>query len=134
MKFNLLSIILISVCFKLHAQISPNRLTILDTVIKEISVKSIKAVKITFEPNQKGTLHKHPCNVLGYILSGSCYFKVKDDSAKILNAGDAFIEPVDVIIEHFDNYSDKGKLIFIAYYLVQNEQELIQWIDKGHKN
>jgi hypothetical protein len=43
-----------------------------------------------------------------------------------LKAGDAFYEPADTPILHFDNYSEKEPMKFIAYYLTNGEDELIE--------
>ena len=62
--------------------------------------------EINLAPGQNGPLHRHPCPVVGYIVSGSILFQVKGDSVKILKAGDPFYEPADVVISHFDNASN----------------------------
>lgn len=134
MKMRALMILLINFFFELQAQINPDRLTILDTAIHSVPIKGIKAMKITFEANQKGPLHKHPCNVVGYVLRGTCHFQVKGESSRMLCAGDAFIEPEGSVIMHFDNYSDHEQLVFVAFYLIENEKKLIELIDSEQKD
>lgn len=134
MKMRALMILLINFFFELQAQINPDRSTILNTAIHSAPIKGIKAVKITFEANQKGLLHKHPCNVVGYVVRGTCYFQIKGESPRILSAGDAFIEPEGSVIMHFDNYSDHEKLVFVAFYLMENDKKLIELINLKQKD
>jgi quercetin dioxygenase-like cupin family protein len=90
------------------------------------TISSIKIVEIEFQAGQKGAYHKHPCPVAGYIVSGSCLVQVEGEPAKVLKARDAFFEPAETPIVHFDNYSDKEPMKFIAYYLLNGEKELIE--------
>ncbi|HTI10852.1 MAG TPA: cupin domain-containing protein [Puia sp.] len=85
--------------------------------------------EINLAPGQKGPLHKHPCPVVGYIVSGSILFQVKGDSAKILKAGDPFYEPADVVISHFDNASKDMPAKFVLNYLMNTEKDFIILLD-----
>jgi quercetin dioxygenase-like cupin family protein len=89
-------------------------------------VSDVKIVEIEFPAGQKAPYHKHPCPVIGSIVSGSCLIQVEGEPAKVINAGDAFYEPADIPIIHFDNNSEKEPMKFIAYYLLNGEKELIE--------
>ncbi len=93
---------------------------------KQVSRVEIK--EINFEPSQKTGLHFHPCPVVGYIAAGTATFQVEGGPLQTLNTGDAFFEPANTPIAHFDNASDTLPLKFIAYYLLDGDQELIKMI------
>jgi quercetin dioxygenase-like cupin family protein len=85
--------------------------------------------EINLAPGQKGPLHKHPCPVVGYIVSGTIYFQVKGDSARILGAGDPFYEPAGTVITHFDNASPAVPAKFVLNYLMNTEKQFIILLD-----
>ncbi|HEY4207955.1 MAG TPA: cupin domain-containing protein, partial [Puia sp.] len=96
-------------------------------------ISKVDIREINLAPGQNGPLHKHPCPVVGYIVSGSIYFQVDGDAAKILHAGDPFYEPAGAIIRHFDNASTTVPAKFVLNYLMNNEKEFIILLDdKGH--
>ena len=97
-------------------------------------VKKVDVREINFQPGQKVGYHKHPCPVVRYIVSGSVIFQVEGDTLKTLKAGDAFFEPADVPIIHFDNASEREPMRFIAYYLLNKETELIQMLPPKAKD
>ena len=92
-------------------------------------ISKVDIREINLAPGQKGPLHKHPCPVVGYIVSGSIYFQVKGDSAIILKAGDPFYEPAGIVISHFDNASGAAPAKFILNYLMNTEKEFIILLD-----
>lgn len=92
------------------------------------NVSSVDVREINFGPKQKTGRHQHPIPVMGYIVSGTVLFEVEGQSAKVLHAGDAFYEPANTTIAHFDNQSDTEPLKFVAYYLLNGETELIKML------
>jgi len=85
--------------------------------------------QIDFEPGQATGLHDHPCPVVGCIASGSVTFQVEGEPVKTLHHGDAFFEPPNKRMLHFDNASDTQPMTFIAFYLLdENEHELIRML------
>src|SRR5450432_2750977 len=93
--------------------------------IRNRVVSKVDIKEITLSPAQKAGYHKHPCPVVGHVASGTLLFQVEGEPSKILKTGDAFFEPADTPIVHFDNASETEPLKFIAYYLVNKETELI---------
>ena len=96
-------------------------------------VKKVDVREINLQPGQKTGLHKHPCPDIGYIVSGNVLFQVEGDTLKTLKAGDAFFEPANMPIAHFDNTSQTESLKFIANYLINEETELIQMLPQKSK-
>jgi quercetin dioxygenase-like cupin family protein len=97
------------------------------------STKATQRVEIKqmdFAPGQTTDIHDHPCPVVGYIASGSVRFQVEGQDVLTLKAGDAFFEPADTRILHFDNASSTEPMTFIAFYLLgEGENQLIRMIE-----
>jgi quercetin dioxygenase-like cupin family protein len=92
-------------------------------------ISKVDIREINLAPDQKGPLHKHPCPVVGYIISGTIYFQVKGDSARILKAGDPFYEPANTVVTHFDNASPTAPAKFVLNYLMNEEKQFIILLD-----
>jgi len=94
------------------------------------TTRRVEIKQIDFEPGQATGLHDHPCPVLGYIASGSVIFQVEGEPQKTLHQGDAFFEPPNKRMLHFDNASKTQPMTFIAFYLLdENEHELIRMLE-----
>jgi quercetin dioxygenase-like cupin family protein len=81
--------------------------------------------EITLAAGQKTGRHLHPCTVVGYIASGTAIYQIEGEPAQTLQAGGAFHEPANTVISQFSNASNTEPLTFIAFYLLDGEQELI---------
>lgn len=127
-RSQIIVLLLVPILFSMEteAQNKIARTDLLNVQFGKRTVSDVKIVEIDFPAGQKAPYHKHPCPVLGSIVSGSCLIQVEGEPAKVLNAGDAFYEPADTPIIHFDNYSEKEPMKFIAYYLLNDEKELIE--------
>jgi quercetin dioxygenase-like cupin family protein len=90
----------------------------------------IEVKEIEFKPGQATGLHLHPCPVAGCIAKGTVFFQVEGEPVKTLKAGDAFFEPANAKILHFDNASATEAMTFIAFYLLgKDEDELIRMLE-----
>ncbi|PRY14380.1 Cupin domain-containing protein [Pontibacter ummariensis] len=114
-----------------QSQIARKDLLLAD--LKEERVSSVRVVEVRFPGGQKAPYHKHPCLVVGYIVEGTCLLQVEGKPTQVLKAGDAFFEPADTPIIHFDNYSQSQPLRFIANYLPDGESELIELLPEKEK-
>jgi quercetin dioxygenase-like cupin family protein len=93
------------------------------------SIDRVEIKKIAFEPGQQSGLHRHPCPVVGYVAKGSIRFQVDGEPERTLKEGDAFFEPANTTILHFDNASTGAPATFIAFYLVgPADRELIEML------
>jgi quercetin dioxygenase-like cupin family protein len=93
------------------------------------TTKRVEAKQIDFEPGQITGLHDHPCPVVGYIVNGSVKFQIQGEPLKVLHAGDAFFEPPNKRILHFDNTSDTDRMTFVAFYLLgASDRDLIRML------
>jgi quercetin dioxygenase-like cupin family protein len=91
------------------------------------TVTSVEVREIDFEPGQETGRHRHPCPVVGYIVQGAAIVQVEGQAEQRLEAGSAFYEPAGAVMR-FDNASSSGPLKFIAYYLLNGAQELIEML------
>jgi quercetin dioxygenase-like cupin family protein len=105
-------------------QNQPFRKDLLNALVNQhISVVEIKEVRL--EAGQPVPKHFHACPVVGYIASGNVLFQIEGEESKILKEGDAFYEPANKVILHFDNASPDNPLVFIAFYLKAGNEENI---------
>jgi quercetin dioxygenase-like cupin family protein len=93
------------------------------------NVTSVDVRRITLAPSQKSGRHLHPCPVVGYIASGTGFYQIEGKPAELLPVGSAFYEPAGSVIADFGNASDVTPLTFIAFYLLDGEQDLITMLE-----
>jgi quercetin dioxygenase-like cupin family protein len=92
------------------------------------NVSSADVREIRLEPGQQSGRHLHPCAVLGYIVAGTAVYQVEGQVEEILPAGSAFYEAANSVIANFGNASDTEAMVFVAFYLLDGEQELIRML------
>jgi quercetin dioxygenase-like cupin family protein len=95
-------------------------------VSQKVSVVEMK--EVTMPGGQAALKHSHPCPVIGYVLSGNVLFQIEGEESLILKEGDAFYEPKDKTILHFDNALRDKPLTFFACYLKEGNEETIKLI------
>ena len=93
-----------------------------------IMVSRIEIRRVDMAPNLPSGPHLHPCPVIGVILQGSILFQVEGESPRILLAGDAFYEPANVRIPHFDA-QEQGASFAAHYLLSAGETETIRMLE-----
>jgi quercetin dioxygenase-like cupin family protein len=95
------------------------------------TVDHVRMTRIELSPGQAAGRHRHPCPVFGYVLAGRIRFQLTGDSETILETGQAFHEPADVEVPHFDNASDDEAAVFVACYLLPpGEDRVIEMLDQ----
>lgn len=104
------------------------RRVLLTQPIPSKNVRTVDIREITFNPGQTAGYHKHPCPVFGLILEGEALFQIEGEKEQILRTGDAFYEPENSPIIHFDNASGVNQMKFVAFYLIDNETQLIEML------
>jgi quercetin dioxygenase-like cupin family protein len=93
------------------------------------SVERVEVARIELAPAQAAGRHFHPCDVFGYVVSGTISFQIAGEPETILEAGDAFHEPANREISRFDNASGQQPARFVACYLLPpGEQRLIEML------
>jgi quercetin dioxygenase-like cupin family protein len=111
-------------------QATITRKHLLSAALKNKLVTSVDVREIVFEPGQETGLHKHPCPVFGYIAEGEALLEVTGKAPQRLPAGSAFYEPAESVILRFDNASREKGLKFIAFYLLEGSQPLIEMLSE----
>ncbi len=111
------------------------RIPLLSVALQNKNVTSVDVREIRFEGGQQTGLHKHPCPVFGYIAEGDAVLQIKGQPPQNLPTESAFYEPAETVILRFDNASIEKPMRFIAFYLLEGQQELIEMlpgITAGH--
>jgi len=103
---------------------------LLQAVLQHETVSTIEIKKITLPKGMASGKHLHPCAVVGYIVSGNVLFQEEGKEQQVLKAGDAFYEPKNKNILHFDNASADESLVFVAFYLKEGNEELIKMLNQ----
>src|SRR3984885_9748004 len=105
------------------------RKQLLNAALGNRNVTSADVREIRLEPGQQSGRHLHPCAVLGYIVAGTAVYQVEGQAEQTLPAGSAFYEAADTVIANFGNASDSEAMTFVAFYLLDGEQELIRMLN-----
>ena len=106
------------------------RKPLLAVSLEKRALDRVDVREIKFSPDQKTGRHKHPCPVVGYIVEGTALLQIEGQPLQELPAGSAFYEPADTVIARFDNASSLSPLTFVAYYLLEGPQPLIEMLAK----
>ncbi|MGA2649566.1 MAG: cupin domain-containing protein [Terracidiphilus sp.] len=102
---------------------------LLKAVLGGRNVSTVDVREICLGPGQSAGRHLHPCAVVGYIAEGTAIYQIEGEKAQTLPAGSAFYEPAEAVIAEFGNASDTEAMTFIAFYLLDGEQELITMLE-----
>jgi quercetin dioxygenase-like cupin family protein len=86
----------------------------------------VEAYRVELPPGQPVGPHFHPGPVTGYVEHGLIAFERDGQPLRELRPGDVFFEPAGETIHRFDNLSDTEPATFIAFYLLNDDQPLIQ--------
>jgi quercetin dioxygenase-like cupin family protein len=104
------------------------RKPLLNVLLGTKTLTSVDVREITFAPGQQTGRHKHPCPVIGFVAEGTALLEVEGESPQHLPAGSSFYEPAEKVILRFDNASSNTPMKFIAHYLLNGKQELIEML------
>jgi quercetin dioxygenase-like cupin family protein len=111
------------------SQTKIHRKQILNAVLGNRNVTSVDVREIRMEPGQQSGRHLHPCAVLGYIVAGTAVYQMEGHPEQTLPTGSAFYEAADTVIANFGNASDSEPMVFVAFYLLDGDQELIRLLN-----
>lgn len=121
-----LTLLLILTSAITNAQQPVNRKDLLSAAVANQTIDNVQAKEITMNPGQRAPRHQHACPVVGYVVKGTIIYQIEGGPAKTLNEGEAFFEPANKVITHFDNASVETPAKFIAFYLRNGEQPLVE--------
>ncbi|MCC3217224.1 cupin domain-containing protein [Chryseobacterium sp. X308] len=127
MKPFIIAVLMLNSVVMIAQQKTISRKELLKTALDQ-KVKFTEIQEITMAAGQGAPEHLHPCPVLGIINSGEAVFQIEGQEKVVLHTGDAFYEPKNVKILHFDNASSEKPLVFTAIYLKEGDEENIKFI------
>ena len=104
------------------------RQQLLKAALGDATFTSADVRRIRLQPGQQSGRHLHPCPVLGYIVEGAAVYQIEGETSQTLPVGSAFYEPADTNIANFGNASDSEPMTFVAFYLLNGEQDLIRML------
>jgi quercetin dioxygenase-like cupin family protein len=104
------------------------RKPLLNVALGTRTVTSVDVREITFAPAQRTGRHKHPCPVVGFVAEGTAVLELEGEPPEQLPAGSSFYEPAERVVLRFDNASSRVPMKFIAHYLLNGKQELIEML------
>lgn len=118
-------LIILSCCTSMEKK-NVVRTNLLSIQLKEKQgLSKVEIKKVVIPVNGKAEYHLHPCPVVGHIVSGTLLFQIEGEKPQLIKAGEAFYEPKNKPILHFDNVLDSEPLVFMAYYLVEENEDLL---------
>ena len=80
----------------------------------------VEVRRITMAPRAGAGRHRHNGPVFGTIERGSVLFQIEGAAAVVLGAGEAFHEPADEVVAHFDA-TDEGATFTAVFLLHEGE-------------
>jgi quercetin dioxygenase-like cupin family protein len=107
------------------------RKPLLNASLGKRTITSVDVREITFVAGQQTGRHRHPCPVVGFVVEGAAVLEVEGQQPLQLPAGSSFYEPADTVILRFDNASFSAPMRFIAHYLLNGTQALIEMLPES---
>ena len=84
----------------------------------------VHAVQVTYPPGAASTAHRHPCPVVGYMISGTMRMKVSDQPEAVYKAGDTFVEMPTDVHRVSTNPSTDTPAVFLVTFVCDKETPL----------
>jgi quercetin dioxygenase-like cupin family protein len=85
---------------------------------------SMRLVEVTYPPGASSQAHRHPCPVLGYMLSGTMRMQIDDGAPQEFKAGDTFVELPTNVHRVSMNPSPDTPAKFLVTFLCDKETPL----------
>jgi quercetin dioxygenase-like cupin family protein len=84
----------------------------------------VHAVQVTYPPGAASTAHRHPCPVVGYMISGTMRMQVSDQPPAEYKAGDSFVEMPTDVHRVGTNPSTDTPAVFLATFVCDTDTPL----------
>jgi quercetin dioxygenase-like cupin family protein len=84
----------------------------------------VHAIEVTYPPGATSTAHRHPCPVVGYMVSGTMRMQVSDQPVAEYKAGDTFVEMPTDVHRMATNPSTDTPAVFLATFVCDKETPL----------
>lgn len=84
----------------------------------------VHVVQVTYPPGAMSMAHRHPCPVVGYVISGTMRMQVSDQPVAEYKAGDTFFELPTDVHRMGSNPSKDTPAIFTATFVCDKDTPL----------
>jgi quercetin dioxygenase-like cupin family protein len=84
----------------------------------------VHAVQVTYPPGATSTAHRHPCPVVGYMISGTMKMTVSEQPEATYTAGDTFVEMPSDVHRLATNPSTDTPAVFLVTFVCDKETPL----------
>ena len=88
-------------------------------------------VEVTYAPGAASASHRHPCPVIGYVVSGELRTQVKGSAEESYKAGESFYEPPDGVHLVSANASKSEPAKLLAIFVCDHQAELSTPVRSG---
>lgn len=80
--------------------------------------------ELNFGPGASGAEHRHPGNVIGYVVEGQMKTAVNREADQVVEAGGTFFEPAGILHSTFGSASPDTPVRIVAFMLVPSGSPL----------
>ena len=84
----------------------------------------VHAIQVTYPPGATSSAHRHPCPVVGYMISGTMRMQVSDQPPAEYKAGDSFVEMPTDVHRMATNPSADTPAVFLVTFVCDKETPL----------
>jgi len=84
----------------------------------------VHAIQVTYPPGATSSAHRHPCPVIGYMISGTMRMQVSDQPPAEYKAGDSFSEMPTDVHRMATNPSADTPAVFLATFVCDKDTPL----------
>ncbi|MEO5819786.1 MAG: cupin domain-containing protein [Vicinamibacteraceae bacterium] len=84
----------------------------------------VHTIEVTYPPGATSTAHRHPCPVIGYVISGTMRMKVSEQPIAEYKAGDTFVEMPTDVHRISTNPSTDTPAVFLVTFVCDKETPL----------
>jgi quercetin dioxygenase-like cupin family protein len=84
----------------------------------------VHAIQVTYPPGATSSAHRHPCPVIGYMISGTMRMQVSDQPPAEYKAGDSFVEMPTDVHRVGTNPSADTPAVFLATFVCDTDTPL----------
>lgn len=100
---------------------------------QEKAVTKVSVMRATFAPGQAMPRHLHPVPVVCYVESGVFLAKIGDAPEARYKAGQATIEPANVVVSYFRNVAKVPGTLTCTFLAGKGEEELSRMLPESGK-
>jgi quercetin dioxygenase-like cupin family protein len=93
----------------------------------------VEGVEVIYGPGAGSPAHRHPCPVIGYVLSGAIRTKVQGQDERVYAQGESFYEPPNGVHLVSSNASNAEPATLLAFFVCDHDAELSTPVKEGKR-